>query len=396
MTDQNELREDQIEVHNGAAEDAAQTDQSLSPPPPPADNQDEQPPQEQKKPAYDDGRAALAAKFNRTRADKEPPVPSTGDYTDPTQTYGQVAKAPTPPVEPPPVEEPEHKPEPQKFKVKVRGEERELTQEELVAAAQKALAGDSYLEDARQVLETTKTRVQVSRQHPDENPPAPASTDEPVTPPDDGTTPADPLEEAIEQIQYGDPKEAKAKLSATIARAAAEAVQQATGLTRVREDIANDLRAHDEFAKKNADLASDPIAVSVIRDGLLTGYRDDLLKIGVPAENIPTDPAQLANHHRHYKLQGQPVRQVSVLLEAAAERLTQWRGGTPRKEPNPSPAQAQTRIDVNVNRDERRMAIPQQPTRANVQPSMTQPQQQGQRSRSDAVRAAQRARGQAI
>ena len=402
MTDKTtQQQEPPIEVLNAEANEVQPAARDLNPPPSggePAPQHAEMP---EAPPIQDGGRSAIAERFKKLRSDKEPPVETTGDFVHPSQTYGQIAAEP----EPQPQNEPQRR-----MKLKVRGEEREVDREEairmakvvtsddvsmlnddqLTRLAQIGAAGQSYLEDTKQVLETTRQRVQVSRQHPDAQP-APTATDQ--DDPGDQQHPADPVEKIIEELQYGDPKEVGPKLRTTIAEIAADAIKQATVTDRVQQDIANDLRAHDEFVKKHADLASDPIAASVIRDQLLNGYRDDLRKIGVPDEAIPSDPTLLAKHHRHYKLEGQPVRQVSQLLNEAAENLQKWRGGTPRSEPAPQP-QSETR--VNVNRDDRRMAIPHQPTRANVQPAMNAPTQPGPKSRHDAVRAAQMARGQAV
>lgn len=384
----------QIDVNNTDHLDDAGNDRGLQTPPqgsnepPPAP----EPPSDGANP--EDARAAIAAKFKRVREDKEPGLETTGDFIDPSQTYGKVAQKQDEP--PPPAADANNEPPPAKRKLKVNGQERELTQEEIEAAAQKALAADDYLEqakgkykDAQQLLETT--RVTVSRQNPAE-PPAPTAAEGDDT--SDPQNHADPLKEVVEQIQYGDPDKAKELLGKTIAQAATAAVKQVSTTERVQQDIAADLRAHDEFVKANPEFASDPIAHSVIRDGLLNGYRDDLRKIGVPDDQIPNDASRLANLHRQHKLNGAQVRPVATLLNDAADRLNQWRGGKPRSETNPTPS-TETRVEVNLNRDDRRRNIPQQPQRANVQPSpqLATPQSQ-QDSRKSAVQRAAAARGQ--
>lgn len=400
-----------IEVENPHIDDGGTpADRDISAAPDSASTEQPERPETKIVPIGDGGRAAIADRFKAKREDKEKPVEASGDYTDPAQTYGTVAQQVD---EPAPADKTDPQPQ-EKFKLKVRGEEREvdraeamrlakvvtgnddtegLSDDHLARLAQIGAAGQSYLEDTRQVLETTRTQVQVSRQHPDETQPAPTATD--PNDQDDGNTPADPVKDIVHEIQYGDPDQAAEKLRTTIADAAVNAVKQANSDSRVQDDIRNDLRAHDEFVKKHTDLASDPIATAVIREGLMAGYRDDLRKIGVPEDKIPTDPSMLANHHRHYKLAGQPVRSVATLLEDSAEKLTKWRGGQSRTEdPNPKPQPQERAVRVDVNRDDRRRAIPQQPTRANVQPQLNNTQPSGQKSRSDAVQAAKRARGQ--
>lgn len=407
-----ERKPDDIEVHHGASDDGGETDRAVRAAPK-HEGQDEPAANETiLVPIGDGGRADIAKRFKANRGDKEKPVEATGDFSDPAQTYGTVA-----------LQEQDDQPERQeqrqeqqpaaKLKLKVRGEEREVERDEAIRLAkvvtgnddveglnddqitrlaQIGAAGQSYLDDTRQVLETTRQRVQVSRQHQDEPRPAPQAT-ETNDNDDDGDTNADPVKNLVKEIQYGDPDQAAERLRTTMTEFAKDAVKQVSSDTRVQEDVRNDLRAHDEFVKKHADLASDPIAQTVIRDGLMNGYRDDLRKIGVPEDQIPTDPSALANHHRQYKLQGQPVRSVAKLLDDAAERLTTWRGGEVRREPTPQP-KTERQVHVNVNRDTRREAIPQQPTRSNVQPLPAANANRGQPDRSAAVAKAKAARGQ--
>ncbi|WP_028136158.1 hypothetical protein [Bradyrhizobium japonicum] len=385
--------EDQIEVINQDTE-ATGADHSLNPAP-----VDDNPrPSEPPKPEIldQDPRAAIAARFKKLREDKEPPVETTGDFVDPSQVYGQAGKVeeepPAPAPEPPPAQ-------PSKRKLKVNGQEQEYTEEEVIALAQKAAAANDILEQAKERLAESKrvletTRVHVSRQNPADNP-APTATDA-----DDGTdgqqNPADPLKEAIEQIQYGDPDKAKEVLGKTIAEVATAAVKQVSWEDRVQADVASDLRAHDDFVKKNEDLAKDPRAAKLIRAELLDGYAEDLRKIGVPDDKIPTDATQLANLHRGHKLRGAQVRSVSKLLEDAGNSVREFaKIGAPRQETAPQKPTNPERVQVNLNRDDRRRAIPQQPQRANVQPAQTNSAPASQMdSRKAAVERAKAARGQ--
>lgn len=388
--------ESPIEVFNQDT-DTTSADHSLNPAPVDDNPRPADPP----KPEIleQDPRAAIAARFKKLREDKEPPVETTGDFVDPSQVYGQAGKTEEPPAPPPAPEQPTA--QPSKRRLKVNGQEREYTDEEVTALAQKAAAADDYLEqakerfsEAKRVLETT--RVHVSRQNPAEEP-APTATET-----DDGTdgqqNPADPLKEAIEQIQYGDPDKAKEVLGKTIAEVATAAVKQVSWDDRVRNDVASDLSAHDEFVKNNDDLAKDPRAAKLIRAELLDGYAEDLRKIGVPDDKIPTDATQLANLHRGHKLRGAQVRSVAKLLEDAGNSVREFaKIGAPRRETAPqTPAnQNPERVQVNLNRDDRRRAIPQQPQRANVQPAQANPAPASQMdSRKAAVERAKAARGQ--
>lgn len=380
-----------IEVHNPEGEAADNAQLRTTPP-----QGDAPKPKEPDVPVVlkHDPRAAIADKFKKSREDKDPGIEATGDYNDPTQTYGRHGEAPKEEPkeeskEPPKAELPAPEPLPTKIKVKIRGEEREVTQEELIAAAQKGLAGDDYVREARKLLEDTEQQVRSSRQHPDATKPAPAT--EP-TASDDGSTPADPMKNLVEKIQYGDPDEAAKLLSDTLQGMTEKAVTRTTLNNRVQADVENDKAAGAKFIEANPDLAKDPIATAAVRDRLANGYREDLKKIGVPEDKIPSDVEALASHHRFYKLQGQPVRSVPALLENAKQEYLTWRG--PREQtPTPSP---EPRVEVRVDRTDRKMNVPQQPTRATVPPQLTQSQAPVQTNRSAAVQRARQARGQTV
>lgn len=406
-----EIEEQPIEAINPAGE-AVESDTGVVLAPG-ADGAADQEEPERRLERHDDGRAAIAERFKKNRGQTAAPVPATGDYTDPAQYYGLHGKPPEPEpkVEPEKSEgdaptdqadaddgdsDPTESPAPQpKIKMIVRGKEREVTQDELIALAQKAAAGDSYLEDARRVFEAAKqtTRVQVSRQHHDDNP---AISTDTGTDPEPETTDQhpDPFRTVVEKIQYGDPDEAASILRNTFSEMAEGAVKRVSIDSRVQQDIANDMRSYDEFVKANQDIANDKFAVASVKEAFLEGYRQDLRDIGVSDDQIPTDPDVLAKHHRYYKLQGQPVRSVATLLENAKQEFNRWRGPTEATHvPQPTSA---SRIHVNVNRDERRKAINHQPTRATVPSQLMAPTAPtGAKSRADAVAAAKRARGQA-
>lgn len=379
-----------IEVHNDHNEDGAASSHQIATPPEdrPAPEPEPKPEPEQ----YVDPRQAIAKRFQASREQRDTPVPSTGDHTDATQLYGQFGK----PSEPEPEPEPEPKPQPapapasRTFKLKVRHEEKEYSEEEMIALAQKSAAADSYLDDAKRIFETTRTHV--SRPHQDGPAPTPATEPDP----DDGPShQTDAIADMVKELQYGDPDQAAEKAKTTITAIVRDAVKQETVDDRIRADTANDLDTYKKFVKDNADLASDKMASAVIRENLLEGYREDLRKIGVPEDKIPASADALAAHHRHYKLQGQPVRTVKTLLDTARADYLSWKGTGPA-DPKPEPT-PQTRVNVSVDRDERRRAIPNNPTRATVPPQMVQQQKPtGQTNRQNAVVRMRMARGQPV
>lgn len=381
------------EIIEIAPEPAVDQQQEFAPPPAPPAQEAEAEKESNRvhmSPA-DEKRQELYKRFKRDSENRD--VPYHGDHADPTQMYGAVA-APEPEPEAP--AEPAPAPaEPRKIKIKVRQEERELTEAELIAHAQKAIAAESYLDDARKIYEDAR-RPAASRPHQDEERPAPVAgeQDEPAEP---QHPEADPIEELVQTLQYGDTKDAAEKLRTTLAKMSDEQSERALWNRLINDDIRRDAKAVQEFAEKHADLAKDDDAVAGIRRRVAEGYKADLIRIGISEDRIPDpvkDPERLAQHHRVYKLQGQPVRQVSEILTSARDDwMKKFR---PSTQPSQQPSQnGATRPAVHVDRTERRAAIQQQPSRATVPPSMQPSQPQaGQRDLSATVAAMRRARGQ--
>lgn len=344
-------------------------------PPPAADAGEPEPeakpePTRIQKSPKDIEREEIAARFKKSRQDPQD-VDYHGDHNDPTQHYGAVAKEPEPQQEQPPQQQ--QQPEPRKVKLKVRHQELELPEEEVIALAQKSLAADTYLDDAKKIYEDAR-RAPSSRPHQGEPEPAPVARQDDIDP-DDARQPhqeGDPFEELVEKIQYGDKKEAAEALRTTLTKASERSSLEAQWTQRINDDLARDQETYKEFVAKNAEITRDENAVPVVKKNFLEGYREDLRKIGVPEDKIPTDETILAQHHRIYKLKGQPVRSVGQLLEAAKTKFVEWKGGGA-----PKPQQQQTpsngRPAVNVNRAERREAIPHQPSRAAVPQAMQRP-----------------------
>jgi hypothetical protein len=395
----------QLEV---AEDPAIDTIPSNDPPPQPSEPaqqpEKKEPPRVHMSP-NDAARMEIANRFRAQRNDPDD-VDYHGNHAeDPTQTYGALAKD-EPQVDPDPAPDPAPAPEPRKLKLKVRHEEIELPEEEVIALAQKAKAADTYLEDAKKVFEDAR-RSAPSRPHQDENGPDSVAEREEDPPADGRRTPHQAsdddaeFEELVEKIQYGDKAEAAEALRNTMRKQTAEEAQRLAWETRINDDVQADIRTYQAFAKENADIARDENATAVVRRNFLDGYRQDLLKIGVPEDRIPTDPEVLARHHRIYKLKGQPVRSVEKLLTDAKQTYLDWKGG-----PRPSPQQQQQQRQqpnqqpngkptVQVDRGARREAIPQQPSRAAVPPNMQQRQQTtGSPDRSSVVARMRAARGQ--
>jgi hypothetical protein len=266
-----------------------------------------------------------------------------------------------------------------KRQLKVRGQTIELSDEELVAAAQRGLAGDSYMDEARRTLDEVKalrstTAAPGSQQ---QNTPA-ATSGQPAEQPADTTgqdeQPDPELVQVIEQVQFGDPAQAARALGDVINKRVSQASgvhsQAAVQNERIRNESERSARFLQEFEGQFPDLAQDEFASAAMEKHLYRLQREDLVKLarayGKDESQVPTDPRKIANWHLWYRTQGHDVRDVPNLLKQARDNFIAWRGTAPSSaQPAPrTPAQPSTpQPRVVVNREVRREAIPQQPTR---------------------------------
>lgn len=291
-------------------------------------------------------------------------------------------------------------------KVVVRGQEHELTDEELVAAAQKGLAGDSYMDEARRTLDEVKSlrrdlTTAPGSQQPQHTPAAQnnGQTTEPLPTPAADEHPDQELVQVIEQVQFGDPAQAAKALNDVINRrvvaAAGHTSQQATQVAmqneRIRDEAERSQRFLQDFERDNPDLAQDEFASAAMEKHLYRLQREDILKLvrayGKDESQVPTDPKTIANWHLFYRTKGHDVRDVPALLKQARDNFVTWRGtkSAPQPAPSPNPA-ASTQNRVVVNRTAQRQAIPQQPTRTVTPRPDSQANPPQQRDRSAIVR----------
>lgn len=355
-------------------------------------------------PKPDDARKAIAERM-KARRNGTPDPEFEGDFSDPKAMYGREgvrhAGDPEPVPEPAAADRaaepaaPEATPEKKTYKLKVRHEERELPEDEVLALAQKAAASDSYFEEGRRYLDDAKRLHEeaaraTSRPHQDGN----SAQHEHVPEPTAGDPHQDDhYAKLAEELQLGDPKEVGKKLQATIAKAVAEQTNSTLVQSAIKEDFQTSMRTLDTFRKANPEIASDPMAEAAMERLVYDGYREDLQKIGVTADRMPRDPKQLADWHRFYRVQGQEVRSTNDLLNDAKGKFQEWRG-TPK--PAPTPAAPAATARVVVDRTERRAAIPTQPTRATTPAPAQQSAEPQMTARQKAVMNARKSRGQVV
>ena len=354
----------------------------------------------------DNAREAIAKRFRRAES-----VPFNGDPNDPEMLYGDVARThqePEPDVDEtiisgdrreqrPEPQKTEQQQQPQKRKLIIRGQEVHLTDDEILARAAMVTAADSYLEEARSILNEAKTvkaeRAGQRPQHPEDRSGTQDGELDPPTDDNGARHPESRTREVVEKIQFGDPEEAAAELDRLIDERADKKTDERQLKRLLDNDLSKSQKALKDFVAANPELNGDKMAARAIEQTLYDIYEEDIVKLGVvDADKIPTDPKAKAEWHRFYRVHGHPVRTAAEALEEAKTRVMRWRG-------NPAPAQQQQqrkapdRVDVNVNRTERRAAIPNNPSRS-VSPRPDSASAPKATSRSDVIANMRKARGQ--
>lgn len=348
-------------------------------------------------------RQEIARRFKRN-GDGETDPAFNGDPNDPEMQYGKVARQT---LEPEPGEslvggdpEPEPPPQPEQPKLTkliVRGKEVWLTDAQILERAAKVEAADSYLEEGRSLLEQARRVNREQRANP-----GPHHPEDQIGTQDDelnldgntGDQHPDALVEAIEQIQFGDPKDAADKIRQVIDRAADESSDKRQKARLIGNDLAKSQADLKAFMDQNPDLANDEIANVVLEKHMYDIYREDITKLGIDPAVIPKDNSELANWHRFYRVDGKDVRTTADALKEAKGRYDKWRGVA---KPSPQPQRQQTpRVEVNVDRTARREAIPNQPTRAVAPRPDAVRQAPTRKSRHDIIMDMRRSRGRPV
>lgn len=280
------------------------------------------------------------------------------------------------PAEPEPVIEAQAPVTPAKRKLKVRGQELELTDEEIIAAAQKSLAADDYLDEAKKRLsDVAELQRQIEQQGGRPTPatsaqpgqqPSLAQPAEPATPEEDDAQHQDIYTQLGEKLQFGDPAEAGKYISQLIDAAAdkksKEASKDALLQERIRNERVRTQRILKDFQDTHPDLASDRYASAVMREHLIDMQKQDLKTLGIADAQLPRDPDTVAQWHEYYRTEGHNVRDVPSMLKTARDDFLKWKGVPEVKPANPAVPVTPT-VNITPQRTERRAAIQPQPTR---------------------------------
>lgn len=289
-----------------------------------------------------------------------------------------------------PLVEPTEEEPPQKRKLIIRGKELEVTEEELIALAQKAAAADDYLDEAKRKLKEVDELMkplkagregQTQTQTGQNNTQQTGQVDQTQT---EDAHSVDPFRKLVEAIQFGDLEDAAKQFQTVVStrtsqedtrKIAAEQLEQ----ERMRNEAIRSQKILKDFEGQHPDLAKDENALAVMRARLIQLQRDDLKGLGLDEAQIPQAGDEIANWHMWYRQKGHSVRDVDVLLKTARDDFMSWKGV---KEQPADPAKAAPRVEVTVDRQQRRAAIQQQPSRT-VAPkpdAITQPTPQRDRS----------------
>lgn len=359
----------------------------------------------------DDIRSQIAARFRRAEPEDERPF--NGDTNDPENIYGIHARQdeelsddeldaeaagresrtlPPKPAEPEGVEPGSAE---RMITRIVRGKKVTLSEQEWLDRASQVTAAESYLAEAREILQGAKQlrgRPAPDRQHPDDDT-GTYQEQEPPEPEGEVQHPELSTKTVINKLLYSDPDEAAADLERLIDERAGKKASEGQLQRAYDQDLARSQAALKAFSDANKDLANDEYAAMAIERGMYHLYEEDILALGITKEQLPRTTNELANWHRFYRMNGYEVRSTKELLETSRDKFLQWRGGGRRESETPQPSRRPNpNVQVNVRRDERRMAIPNQPTRAAV--PRRDAQVPTRKSGSDVVADMRRQRGQ--
>jgi hypothetical protein len=272
-----------------------------------------------------------------------------------------------------------------KRKLVVRGKEIEVTEEEFLALAQKAAAADDYLDETKrklkeadELLRSVKSQAGRDSQNPEHNGGQTNAQDGEGQPPAEGEHHVDPFAKLVETIQFGDPGEAAKSFEQILTIKAQQMTTKQLEEERMRNEAIRSQKILKDFEAQHSDLANDPYAVAAMRTRLVELQTSDLRSLGLDEAQIPKNPDEIAQWHMWYRQKGHGVRDVDVLLKTARDDFMKWKGVVEK----PAVKNGAPRVEVQVDRQQRRAAIQQQPSRS-VAPkpdSVTQPAPKTDRS----------------
>lgn len=281
----------------------------------------------------------------------------------------------------------------------VDGEERLITVEEAIRNYQINQAADNRLVTAQALLQQAKEF------HARQATPAPQqgySSEEQDSDTSDAprrNTSAVDAKDLIEKIQLGSTEEALTALDSFIDMKVRNAVPAGVDESTVLNVLENRnaREAITQFAAKNPEIVNDPIINDMIPKFSHREMVEDLQRTGLTLDQLREhvrSPQDLTAMHREARAKRVPgVRSVDQIMSSAYQRIQAWRtGGNPQPQPSPS---NQTRVNLQ-DRQERKAALPNQPTSRKLAPQPSRAAATQDESRQGAVARMRQARGQAV
>lgn len=366
---------------------------------PPAQEQPAAP--EKTEPApYVDPREEIAQRFQARRREVDGANQFDAAYTPPF-TVDQPQPDPGPAAQQQPAAQPAAAaPAAERFTVRINRNDVDLSWDEVAKAselepeelatlprsavlglARKNLAALAYLDEAKQAAKQTRLPTPSPAPGEDGNEDQPAGDGQGAQGDD-----VDPLfAEAIEKIQYGDPKEGAQALRQVI-QTAMDVKHAEERMPVYRQEVRTAL---DTFATENADMARDPDLSALVMSKIVDNVRAELIGAGFSEEAVQhiDTPQAAGNAYVAARLRGFNVRPPADLMNDAATHVrNRFVKGAEPPAPQPAqPAASQQRTEL------KRQAL-QQPTRTAAPPA--QPTRTGgEAGRSSVVEQMRRARG---
>jgi hypothetical protein len=363
---------------------------------------------------FDDRRMRAAERFSRERADHLEEDPPNPDFVNPGGVYGPLAGPPgdgdggggadseqddpKAPAKPGPSDS-------GSMTLTVRGRTinktmaevaslADMTVEEVQADprrairyAQKEMAGDSYLEEAkRSAGRDTPSRPRDDRQDaaaPNQD--QDDAGDDDLDQPQAGSDTSDPeLTKLIEDIQIGDPKDVAPKLQAAMDKATETAQQRSEARRAFDAERQSNANALKGFLADHTELQGKNSIAAAVSSGLVDEYRIDLRKAMVSTDGLSADeadealaratPDQVRNAHLARRLARDPnVRVIDkALFETALSKVRSDFGVTGDN-------------SLASTRQARKDALQHQPRRASVPPATQRQEAPTRQSRREVV-----------
>lgn len=369
---------------------------------------------------FEDARARAAQAYRELR-DKE--AADSDEDMDEAETLESTAEE----QKTAPTSEDNPTPQVTKHKVKIDGNEQELTTEELIAIVQKHGAADNRLEEAktasaeakraaaelRERLAALDSGAQTSTPENQRNGAPGAQDADPSQPSTQGSenqrtnrVDRDKLKAIVERIQVGDTDEGVEAADELIElvsgnrpdldpSAVREIVQQHLSEQRSQEEITGALRT---FKDNYPEVAADPILTQAGMTVLGQELISDMRAVGISDQDIApirNNPEALVQAHRQLRGAGHKVRSYGELLDGVGKTMVEkfhLRTSSPTssqpgtKQPTPARAPSTTAQD----RQDRKRSMPQQPRSTGMRD--TPPPAAKPKTAQDIIREARKAR----